>query len=88
MDIQSTESALPIMLQLGVGGIFAIMILDRTLNFVKFWNNGAKASSPNGSRFIDDTLHRLSEAMVRQTAIMEAQTKTLERIERRLEAVE
>jgi hypothetical protein len=88
MDIQSTESALPVMLQLGVGGIFAVMILDRTLNFIKFWSNGSKVSSSNGSRFVDDTLRRLSETMVRQTAIMEAQTKTLERIERRLEAVE
>ena len=71
------QEGLPVLLQLGVGGIFALLLIDRVLNFVKSRNG-------NGS---NSMYIKLSEAMIRQTAILEAQTETLRRLERKMDEI-
>jgi len=71
------QEGLPVLLQLGVGGIFALLLIDRVLNFVK-------SRSGNGS---NGMYIKLSEAMIRQTAILEAQTETLRRLERKMDEI-
>jgi len=71
------QEGLPVLLQLGVGGIFALLLIDRVLNFVKSRNG----NGPNGMHI------KLSEAMIRQTAILDAQTETLRRMERKMDEI-